>query len=335
MITNCKKETEVPSCKTYYLLSNENGDSGTFNDECLSLQDKFPYSGISDHCKKLAGNLVNFCSNDEKNYPLNYECELLHHWLFNEIFNNPNLTDDSQRDGVINRFYHTWENIVSTLSCENKCQPNPILLKSLTPEELRFRKDMYEYIYNYKNFDKITTSEKICNTLTSYLPTMLEKYGYFKSSCQSTNKKCLHDAKSLEDYNPEKLCQEFECKKEALCSKYFHVEQEKSHTRVAGSHEGAESPDIRDSEDDALMDKSQTSTIMTTVGPSLLGLFMSSFILFKLKPIRSWLNNQILKNRNVEEYMVEESSSELLNDYFIHGDTGSEEKGYGITYHSS
>lgn len=279
----------MPSCKTYYLLSNQNGDSGKFNDECHSLQEKFPYSGISGQCKKLADNLVNFCSNDEKNYPLNYNCEFLHHWLFNDIIHNLNITTTGERNGVKSQFYYTWKNIVHKLACENKCEPIWMLFKSLTLEELSFRKDMYEYIYNYENFDKITTSEKICNKLSTYLPTMLEKYANFKSSCQATTKKCLHDAKSLEDYNPEKLCQRFECKQVELCSKYIDVGLENSHLGGNGISAGVESANNKDAEAVTSVEEFETSTIMTTLGPSLLGLFIISFISFKV--MRIYLKN--------------------------------------------
>ncbi|SBS93271.1 PIR Superfamily Protein [Plasmodium ovale curtisi] len=305
MITECNEKSELPSCKFYYELNTRNGDS-------------------------LELNLANYGSSVKRSNPLKYNCEFIHYWLFGEIFNNSNLTDNSQLEGVVSQFYHTWEKVVKSLKLEKICEPKMELFKSIPINDLKFKKIMHDYVYNYDNFGEITfDNEQIDNKYCKYLPSMRERYMKFKDSCPQNTKKCFHVNKALEEYSPDNLCEKFKCKDDASCSKYFDVEQVQSHAK------GAESPDTRDSEFDALMDKSKTSTIMTTVGPSLLGLFMTSFIVFKLTPIRSWLNNQILKNRKVEEYMDDQSSSELLNDYFIHGDTGLEEKRYGIAYHSA
>ncbi|SBS92555.1 PIR protein [Plasmodium ovale] len=335
MISECIVGSEIPSCKIYEQFSSRNGDAGNFSTECQDLQRKFSYPGISGLCNKLSGNLINLCAADSNSSPLYYNCEFLHHWLFNEIFNNSNLSDVRKSTGVKSQFYHTWEDILRKLSCENKCEPNWILFKSLPLEELRFRKDMYEYIYNYKNFDKITTRENICNSLVAYLPSMREKYGNFKGSCPVSNNKCTHDIKSLEEYNPDNLCGRYGCQREELCAKYFQENPTERHPEVAGSLQDVKGDDARDGETPASVEESETSAILTTVGPSLLGLFIISFISFKFTPIRSWLNERLLKKRNIDEYLDDESSSEILNNYFIPENGESEKNKYGLAYYSA
>ncbi|SBT73532.1 Plasmodium vivax Vir protein, putative [Plasmodium ovale] len=330
MKTNCNEETELPSCKIFQELNTRNGDPVNSSNDCNNLLGRVNYPGILEICRKLELNLANFVSSVKRSNSLKYNCEFIHYWLFGEIFNNENLNDDSTLKGVISQFYHTWENVVKSLKPEKKCEPKMELFKSITVNDLKFKKVMHDYVYNYDSFCEMTfDNEQIDNKYCKYLPSMRERYEKFKESCPQNTKRCFHVDKTLEEYSPDNLCKKFQCKEDASCSKYFEVAQEQSQ---AGE---AESPDTGDSEADALMEKSETSTILTTVGPSLLGLFMSSFILFKLTPIRSWLNNQILKNRKFEEYMDDQSRNELLNDYFIHEDTGSEEKGYGIAYHSA
>ncbi|SBT56613.1 PIR Superfamily Protein [Plasmodium ovale wallikeri] len=336
MITKCNEGSELPSCKIYELFNKGNGASDTFDFECHNLQRMFQYEGIFDLCIKLSGNLVNLCDDSEKKIPLNYNSEFLHHWLFSKIINNLDITDHSECIGMISRFYVTWENVVKSLSCETKCKPNSILFHGFTTENLIFRKEMHDYIYNYSYFDEITfVRGERDNEYCRYLPSMRDKYAQIKEKCPLNTAICFKVDKPLEKYNPENLCEKLQCRNEDLCKKYFERTPEQRESDGNGSLEGVKGADPRDSEAVTTGEESETSTILTTVGPSLLGLFMTSFILFKLTPIRSWLNNQMLKNRKVEEYMDEQSRNELLNDYFIHEDTGSEEKGYGIAYHSA
>ncbi|SBT73466.1 PIR protein [Plasmodium ovale] len=333
------KESDLPSYKTYELLSNENGNLGNlgnFSDKCHSLQGKFrSYDKIFGLCTKLAGNLVNFCSSNENRSPLNYNCEFIHQWLFNEIINNLGLHDNGPRQGVKGIFYSTWENIVSEIKCTNKCDPNLELFQSSTIDDLKFRKNMHDYIYNYDILDKMDSStEKIDNRYCKYLSSMNEKYTEFKDFCPHNNKKCFHGAKSLEEYNPENLCTKFRCRDEPLCSKYIGDTSTKSDRVEARSLEKAELPDDRDGEYVASVNESETSTILTTVGPSFLGLFITSFFLFKLTPMRSWFNNRILKRKNIEEYINEEASSEIIDNYFLHENREPGKSGYDIAYHS-
>ncbi|SBT72735.1 Plasmodium vivax Vir protein, putative [Plasmodium ovale] len=336
MKTNCDGETEMPSCKMYKILSTKNGNSDKFSEECDNIQGNLGYSGISDICKKLAVNLVYFCSNDDQNYPLDYNCDFINYWLFGEIFSNSSLTDDTMHTGTLSRFYTTWNNILSSSSCKGKCEPNKILFNRVIPQDLKFKKDMYDYIYNFDNFYKIdTASEQIDNKYCRYLEYMHTKYVHFKDSCQSSSNKCLHDAGEFEKYNPEKLCEKFQCKNESLCAKYFDEASTRGDPREAKLLENAEQLDDIDSESAMSEPNLETSSILTTVAPSLLGLFMTSFLIFKFKPIRSRLNNLIIKNKNIEEYMDEEANDEVLNNYFNLENRESETNGYGIAYHSA
>ncbi|SBS93269.1 PIR Superfamily Protein [Plasmodium ovale curtisi] len=336
MITKCDEETEMPSCKMYNILSMKNGDSGKFNDECDSIQRKLGYSGISDLCKKLAVNLVYFCSNDDQNNPLNYNCEFINYWLFGEIFSNSSLRDNSMIYGVKIQFLYTWSKIVEILGCGNKCIKNNQLFNSILVNDLKFRKDMHDYIYDFDNFYKIATaSEQIDNKYCIYLEYMHKKYVHFKDSCQNISRKCFHDAREFEKYNPEKLCEKFQCKDESLCAKYFDEASTRGNPREVGSPEEAEQLDAIDSETAISEPNLETSSILTTVGPSLLGLFITSFLIFKFKPVRSWFNNRIIKNKKIEEYMDDEANNEILNNYFNLENTESETNGYGIAYHSA
>ncbi|SBT56619.1 PIR Superfamily Protein [Plasmodium ovale wallikeri] len=306
MKTNCDEETELPSCNIYYELNTRNGDSFSSSDDCERIEGKFSYSGILEICQKLERNLANFGSSVKRSNPLKYNCEFIHYWLFGEILNNSSITDDSKLEGVMSQFYRTWENVVKSLNPEIKCESIGELFKSISINDLKFRKDMHDYIYNFDRFCEITfDNEQIDNRYCKYLPSMRDKYTQIIEKCpMNTN----------------------------ICFKRITAQRE---SEVDGSLEDGKRANYGHGETVTSVEESETSTILTTVGPSLLGLFMTSFILFKLTPIRSWLNNQILKNRKVEEYMDEQSSSELLNNYFIHEDTGSEENGYGIAYHSA
>ncbi|SBS95835.1 PIR Superfamily Protein [Plasmodium ovale curtisi] len=335
MITQCNTGSDLPSCKIYEQFNQENGNSGKFTEACNTIQGRLGHKGIFDLCIKLGNNLLNFCSNDEKSNSFDYNCEFINFWLFDEIFNNLSLTDDSQRIGTKSQFYITWKNIMESLECKNKCEPMMNLFYSIPLGDLKLRKDMYIYIYNYKNFEKSTSNENICNRLSTYFPSMSKKFDNYKISCPDKSKKCFSDTKSLEEYNPDKLCQRFQCKKEALCTKYFVEESVQSHTGEAGSLEEPRSPDTRDDGAVTSVDDHETSTILTTVGPSLLGLSIISFISFKFTPLRSWLNKVILKNSNTQEYMDDDGRSEMLNDYFLHENREPREKGYGITYQST
>ncbi|SBT02497.1 PIR Superfamily Protein, partial [Plasmodium ovale curtisi] len=282
MITTCNEKNELPSCKIYEILSKGNNYSGKFDHECERLEDRLGHNGILDLCKKLADNLLNFCSNDEKKNPLNGNCEFLHYWLFYEIINNINLTDNGMLVGVMSQFYYTWKNIMEKSLFRKKYEPNRILFNKISPHDLMFRKDMYDYIYNYDDFDKITfdstqTDSKYCR----YLPSMLAKYEQFKDSCPQRSDKCFHDAKSFEEYNPDKLCKKFQCKDEPLCSKYIEETPEPSDTGRSGLHEVGKEVKPGDIASVSSADESETSTILTTVGPSFLGIFITSFLLYK------------------------------------------------------
>ncbi|SBT84418.1 PIR protein [Plasmodium ovale] len=334
MITQCNKGSDLPSCKIYEQFNQENGNSGKFTDACNKIQGRFGHKGIFDLCIKLGNNLLNFCSNDEKSNPLDYSCEFINYWLFGEIFNNLKLTETGELNGVKSQFSYTWKNIVEGLECKKKCGENRKLFSSIPINDLKFRKIMHDYIYNYDNFENITSSENICNKISIYLPSMREKYAKIKDSCPHSSNKCFHDAKSFEEYNPEKLCKKFQCKDEPLCSNSFDETQEQSDPGKAGSYEEGKGADSVDGEAVASVDESKTSTILTTVGPSFLGLFITSFFLFKLTPIRSWISNRILRRKNIEEYMDEKANNEMVDNYFLHENGEPGKSRYDIAYHS-
>ncbi|SBT56614.1 PIR Superfamily Protein [Plasmodium ovale wallikeri] len=318
MITECNGKSELPSCKIYELFNEEKGNSNEFNDECNTIHGKLMYDGILDLCKKFGSNLVNVCTDREYNSSLNYNCEFLHHWLFNKIINNLGLHNNGTRNGVKRQFYDTWINMVKKIGCSKKCDPNTELFRSSTIDALIFRKDMYDYTYNYDNFDKIIShGENTCNKLSIYLTSMQQKYDLFKDSCPKIDNKCFHDNKSLEEYSTEKLCRRFGCKSEELCSKYFDEEPTQSIPGEGVSPEEAKESGDVGGETVASVDESETSTILTT-----------------LTPIRSWLNNRILQRKNIEEYMDDEANNEIQDNYFLHENREPGKSGYGIAYHS-
>ncbi|SBT52067.1 PIR Superfamily Protein [Plasmodium ovale wallikeri] len=337
MITQqCNKESELPSCKYYELLSMENGDPSNFIDECERLKRRLPYSGIFELCKKLAGNLVKFSGNEEENNPLNYNCEIIHHWLYNDIINNLSIPDDNKRIGAIIQFGHTWNTLLGNIEGNKRCEPIHKLFNSSKINDLVFMKDMHDHIYDYEILDKIDTSSgNIYNSYCRYLRSMYDKYVSFKNSCPSISEKCLQDVESLKKYDPEKLCLKLNCREEELCAKYFVDIHSQTIPRETDSFQNEESADGIGDETVTSVDESLTSTIMTAVVSSLLGLFIISFISLKFTPIRSWLNNEIVKKRNIEEYMDAKASSDMLNDYFNVEYRESEKKGYAIAYHSA
>ncbi|SBT52312.1 PIR Superfamily Protein [Plasmodium ovale wallikeri] len=336
MVTKCTEGLNLPSCKIYELLSTQNGDSGNYSDDCKRLKSRLPYSGILELCRKLEGNLVNFYGREEESNTLNYNCEFIHYWLFHEMFNNSSLTEYDKLDGVKSQFRTTWNNILGKLKIKKKkCEPKLDFFYLIPRDDLMFRKDIYDYIYNYDIFDKMdSATEHIDNRYCKYLSSMHEKYTKFKDSCPHNKKICFHVSKSLEEYNPEKLCIKLKCRGEDFCSKHFEGTSAQRVLGAQGSFEEEKREDYREGEDVTSIVESQTSTIVTTAGSSLLGLFITSFLLFKLTPIRSWLNNQIVQRKNIEEYMDEEASNEILDNYFLHENREPGKSGYGIAYHS-
>ncbi|VVA00255.1 PIR protein, partial [Plasmodium vivax] len=231
------KEHMLPSEKIYkeYNKSYVNLDN---NSKCEDLTGKIRgFPDIDKLCNRLIMNLKNLNNKDKNDPSVIYDCKYLHYWMNDRVINELNVIDDAQYIAKINKLYIAWHDIIKTLDKEKYiCEPNRGPLITLPVRDFLFRKEMYDYYYNYikiknQEFSYVNDCSETCNYLTS----INKKYETFKSACSpSTHNKCVPEFKNFDKYDPIKLIRQLGCKNQSQCNRneVIALDQNSDETQV-------------------------------------------------------------------------------------------------------
>ncbi|SBT43911.1 PIR Superfamily Protein [Plasmodium ovale wallikeri] len=335
MVVECLVTPDLPSCKIYDEFSRKS-DYDSLSDECTQLKDRLGnYEGIENLCSDLERNLNNICTKVNNDGFLRYRVEYLHYWLLDKAIKKIGIRDAGTYNGIISRFYYTWDSLTKTSTYREKCIPLLNIFYLLAFEDFDSTRDIYNYYYNYKYFEmnkfaSINERTESCKHLSSMLP----HFSKLKNLCSENSNLCSSIfTSSIDVYDPEILRKQLECNTYEL----KNIDQVEGSVR--GEKQGILPPTYKQLEDEQSDELGTSvlypkkSTIAISVGFSLFGVVIG-FILFKLTPIGAWFHNRIIKKGKITEHFDEDENNELLNDYFITGEIKSEGKGYNISYKS-
>ncbi|GAB69931.1 hypothetical protein PCYB_006800 [Plasmodium cynomolgi strain B] len=149
-------------------------------------------------------------------------CEYLRYWINDRVIEELNVTDNDKYIEIISMFNVEWNRIIGTLNnSKYKCEATSGPLVSLSLKDFKFRKDMYDYYYNYVNIKERKSSNiNACSEACKYLTSIYKKYETFKSECSPRNiNKCVSKFDNFGDYDPNHLINELKCKSQSECNR--------------------------------------------------------------------------------------------------------------------
>ncbi|SBS89961.1 PIR protein [Plasmodium ovale] len=302
----------MSSCFTKYpleeLYKEFNEDvSETYNSYCSTARNvDYSYNGIHKICKKLVRNLEKISNNAVRNKSGIDLCSYLNYWVSNEAFQI-----------VPSDKYWKYSTIISTLiqpwNDQNHYLINPIT-KCDYPANSRFSNtqnigklnELNNYIHNIKYIkNKIKSADpNVKKCYCEYISTYNDLYNDLISICDSDRyRNCYKLFANSEIYDPKILYSEEKCSESQLSD--LELQQD------------ADQESSRSSED--TVDSKRTGFNSFHIFPicaSIIGIFIVSFILYKLTPLRYLLHKRFINRKEIEENMNDEVDTISLESSF-------------------
>ncbi|KMZ98453.1 hypothetical protein PVNG_06195 [Plasmodium vivax North Korean] len=150
------------------------------------------------------------------------KCKFLPYWMNDSVIKELNEADYDQYIPIITKLIVVWANIKGTLNPSKYVCGHPTgPLINLSAKEFKFRKEMYDYYYNYPKINDWDFSNiSDCTETCKYLNTINEKYGTFRSTCShSYDNKCVPEFDDFDKYDPIKLIHQLGCKNQSQCNR--------------------------------------------------------------------------------------------------------------------
>ncbi|SBS90407.1 PIR Superfamily Protein [Plasmodium ovale curtisi] len=336
MITECARESKLPSCIIYEKFSQEDTEISNYNNECDVLQRNLSsYRGIDKLCRKLERNLKDICGKDDKDGFLNYHVQYLHYWLLDKAIQTFSIENPGMYNGIKIQFFRSWKSIIQRLKYETVCEPLSNLYLPRLFKDFNNGKYMYNFYYNYKYFEmkkSLTVNER--KESCEHLSSMRKHFAKLNNLCLESPNICSSIFKSSTDsYDPDSLRNQLQCNIYEL--EITDADPKMTHgSEVIKPSQVAQTNDELKSELGISVNYPETSDSSITVGISFFGLLIISFTLLKFTPIGSWFYNRIIKKGEIGKHLDENENNELSNDYFVTEEIKSQGKGYSISYNS-
>ncbi|KMZ96129.1 hypothetical protein PVNG_06025, partial [Plasmodium vivax North Korean] len=200
----------LPSKKIYDQYNKINVELGNIT-KCEEITRKFTqYSDINMLCHRLKMNLKNLNYEEKNDQLVKDTCGFLHYWLYDHVINELKVTEDNDYLRIISMLQVAWHNIIKTLDKEKYiCKPYNGPPLNLSVNDFKFRKEMYDYYYNYPKIEEWKFPNK----------NGCKKYGTFRSDCSLPNQnKCVSDFKDFDKYDPQILINQLGCTSQNECN---------------------------------------------------------------------------------------------------------------------
>ncbi|SBT55913.1 PIR Superfamily Protein [Plasmodium ovale wallikeri] len=297
--------------------------------------------------------LVNLCAKTIKNFKLieefkdNYTfkdkpCNDLNYWVREELIKVHDIKVDTvyglQR---FNNLYIALNQIQkkNEVGINDNCK---IDYTSVSMEELRERKNLYDYLENYGELEKkyVQNKNECSRDYFDYVTNSVALYKNFKKLCEPPNisqSKCPYFFNNIPVYYPNKDLSELTCKLENEQQEIVAERGESSiHTpdaREKGSSQEGATLDIDKTDTDVPHQPSSSlsNTLMTT-GVPVLGSFFAFSILYKLTPIGSLIRNRLLGVGESVNQVHDNAADGLWEDSMEPLDINSDRSGYQLSY---
>ncbi|VVA00279.1 PIR protein, partial [Plasmodium vivax] len=173
-------------------------------------------------CRRLIMNIKNFNTKEKDDFSVIDDCKYLQYWMNDSVINELKVTNNDKYIDIINKLYIAWIEIKGTLDGSKYiCKPIGGPLISLRINEFEFRKEMFDYYYNYRKIEKpVFSNINDCSETCNYLTSINKKYGTFRSTCSHSNdNKCVPEFNDFDKYDPIKLIHQLGCKNQSQCNR--------------------------------------------------------------------------------------------------------------------
>ncbi|VUZ99987.1 PIR protein [Plasmodium vivax] len=336
METGENEEHMLPSEKFYkeYNKSYVNLDN---NSKCEDLTGKIPgFPDIDKLCNRLIMNLKNLNNKDKNDPSVIYDCTYLHYWMNDSVIKELNEAYYDQYIPIITKLIVVWANIKGTLNpskyvCEHPTGP----LINLSAKEFKFRKEMYDYYYNYRKINDWDFSNiSDCTETCKYLNTINEKYGTFRSDCSpSKHNKCVPEFKNFDDYDPIHLINKLGCKIPRKCNKDKVLAHDGTFEGKPTTEVNIQDETVKDN-NQGYMENSNRTTILNVALPA--SVFFVLFpMLYKMTPLGSRFGKANKIRNNIINDLKNEEGEHFLAHAFEQESMNNSDRTYNISYNNT
>ncbi|KMZ77180.1 hypothetical protein PVIIG_06555 [Plasmodium vivax India VII] len=264
------------------------------------------------------------------------DCEYLRYWMNDRVIKELNVINYDQYLIIIPKLIVAWKEIEKILdNSKYICKATVGPLITLPVSDFLFRKEMYDYYYNYikiknQEFSYVNDCSETCNYLTS----INKKYETFKSACFPSNKdKCVPKLDNFDKYNPIEFFGELGCKNQSECNRNEELvpAQNLEGTRV--DEVSTEHQTVENNTQDSMENNNRT-TILNVALPA--SVFFALFpMLYKMTPLGSWLGKANKIRNNIINDLKNEEGEYLLTHPFEQESMKNSDKTYNISYNNT
>ncbi|SBT56076.1 PIR Superfamily Protein [Plasmodium ovale wallikeri] len=297
--------------------------------------------------------LVNLCAKTIKNFKLIEEfkgkytfkdkpCNDLNYWVREELIKVHNIKVDTVYGlPQFNNLYIALNQIQkkNEVGINDNCI---IDYTSVSMEELRKRKNLYDYLENYEELEKnyVHNKKKCSKDYFNYITNSVSLYKNYEETCKSSKtntSECPHFFGNIAVYHYGKDFSNLTC---VLDEKSQETVEETggSHIQTPGPREKGPSQEVEaqgigkpHTDIPSQSDSSLSNALMTTGVPVLGSVFVFS-ILYKLTPIGSLIRNRLLGIGESVNQVHDNAANELWEDSMEPLDINSDRSGYQLSY---
>ncbi|CAI7724274.1 PIR protein [Plasmodium vivax] len=335
MTTDKNEEHILPSKKIYDEYSKRNVELDN-KDECADLARNFSQiPKIDNLCHRLKMNLKNLNYEEKNDQFVKDTCGFLHYWLYDHVINELKVTEDNDYLRIISKLQVAWHDIIETLDKEKYiCKPYSGPPFNLSVNDFKFRKEMYDYYYNYPKIENWELLNKNgCNETCKYLTSIKEKYENLKSDCSRSNNKCVSEFKDFDKYDPKNLIDKLGCKIQSNCNR-------KELLVPSANLEGTSVTQV-ETQDERVQNNNQGSTengssktILNVALPA--SVFFVLFpMLYKMTPLGSRFGKANKIRNNIINDLKNEEGEYFLTQPFEQESMKDSDKTYNISYNNT
>ncbi|SBT83664.1 PIR protein [Plasmodium ovale] len=306
-------------------LYNEfNGDvNKDYDFYCSAARDSnYSYNGIYKICKKLVRNLEIISKDTVQNKNGIELCSYLNYWVSKEVFQIVPSNETWEYDNIISILKQPWYNYNSHLQNHSTICVYPNETIFFYTENIKKLNELNNYVHNVKYIkEKMKSSnskDKKC--YCKYVSEYNIPYNDLISICDYDKyRNCSKISTDIEIYDPQTLLKELQCNESQVSKPELQTDVDR-HSPLSGEE---------------TVDGKSTKNNSFNIFPifaSIIGVFIISFILYKLTPLRFLLHKHLIKNKRIEENINDEVNSISLESSFQDIDINMSKSPIHITY---
>ncbi|SCO70963.1 Plasmodium vivax Vir protein, putative [Plasmodium vivax] len=326
----------LPSKKIYEEYSKSDGESDNFV-KCGELTRKYhQYPDFNKLCRRLIMNIKKLNDKDNNDPSVRDKCKFLPYWMNDRVIKELKIGDDNNYIDITTKLTVAWFEFKQMLDntryiCEQPSGP-PL---NLSVNDFKFRKEMYDYYYNYPKIKDWKFSNKNdCIETCKYLTSIKEIYGTFKSECSDSNNKCISDFKDFDGYDPIQLINQLGCNSKSKCGTVDVLAPDENLEGTPMAHVGESQDETVDANTQGYTEKSNSRTILNVALPA--SVFFVLFpMLYKMTPLGSRFGKANKIRNNIINDLKNEEDEYFLTKPFEQESMKNSDNTYNISYNNT